>query len=196
MERSKRTYIVHMDKSSMPHDFTHHSLWYDSSLKSVSKSAPMLYTYENVIHGYSTRLTVEEAELLRKQHGILFVIPEVRYELHRTRTPEFLGLTQHSARFPISASMSDVIVGVLDTGVWPELKIFDIPSLVRCLHGGKAVELKSPRDDEGHGTHTATTAAGSVVPDANFLGSHGQSYHRWSRYSVDVDLWWTIGVLS
>ncbi|KAE8683328.1 Subtilisin-like protease SBT1.7 [Hibiscus syriacus] len=85
----------------------------------------MLYTYENVIHGYSTRLTVEEAELLRKEHGILFVIPAVRYELHTTRTPEFLGLTQHSALFPTSASMSDVIVGVLDTGFWPELKSFD-----------------------------------------------------------------------
>lgn len=203
----KKTYIVHMDKSNMPESFTDHSLWYDSSLKSVSESASMFYTYETVIHGYATRLTAEEAESLRKQSGILSVRPEVRYELHTTRTPEFLGLGKSSALFPTSDSMSEVIVGILDTGVWPELKSFDdselgpVPSSWKgaCETGTNfsssncnkkligarffsegyeaafglvdvTMESKSPRDDDGHGSHTATTAAGSVVPDANLLG--------------------------
>ncbi|OMO64437.1 hypothetical protein CCACVL1_21761 [Corchorus capsularis] len=206
-QQTKRTYIVHMDKSNMPESFIDHSLWYDSSLKSVSESASMLYTYEKVIHGYSTRLTAKEAETLRKQPGILSVLPEVRYELHTTRTPEFLGLGKSSAFFPTSNSMGEVIVGILDTGVWPELKSFDdselgpVPSgwkgacevgknfnsssCNRKLIGARffskgyeaafgpideSMESKSPRDDDGHGTHTATTAAGSVVPDANLLG--------------------------
>ncbi|WRX30790.1 Peptidase S8/S53 domain - like 10 [Theobroma cacao] len=125
IQQTERTYIVHMDKSHMPESFTDHSLWYDSSLKSVSDSASMLYAYEYVIHGYSTRLTTEEAETLRKQPGILSVLPEVRYELHTTRTPEFLGLGRSSDLFPTSNSMGEVIVGILDTGVWPELKSFD-----------------------------------------------------------------------
>ncbi|XVF39833.1 hypothetical protein PTKIN_Ptkin01aG0063900 [Pterospermum kingtungense] len=196
-----------MDKSNMPDGFTDHSLWYDSSLKSVSDSASMLYTYKNIVHGYSTRLTAEEAESLGKQPGILSVLPEVRYELQTTRTPEFLGLGTSSALFPSSDSMGEVIVGILDTGVWPELKSFDdsdigpIPSgwKGKCVEGknfnssscnrkligarffsegyeadfgpiNESMESKSPRDDDGHGTHTATTAAGSAVPDANLLG--------------------------
>ncbi|XP_002533167.2 subtilisin-like protease SBT1.7 [Ricinus communis] len=204
---SKSTYIVHMSKSEMPASFQHHTHWYDSSLKSVSDSAQMIYTYENAIHGFSTRLTSEEAELLQAQPGILSVLPELRYELHTTRTPEFLGLDKSADFFPESDSVGDVVVGVLDTGVWPESKSFadtgmgPIPSTWKgqCETGtnfttancnrkligarffangyeatlgpvDESKESKSPRDDDGHGTHTASTAAGSLVEGASLLG--------------------------
>ncbi|WOG93032.1 hypothetical protein DCAR_0312311 [Daucus carota subsp. sativus] len=203
----KITYIVHMSKSEMPVRFNDHTHWYDSSLKSVSDSAEMLYTYNNVAHGYSTRLTKQEAESLEKQPGILGVMPEVIYELHTTRTPEFLGLDQNANLFPESKTASEVVVGVFDTGVWPESKSFDdsglgpIPSSWKglCETGNnfnasncnrkligarffskgyvaalgpidESKESNSPRDDDGHGTHTSTTAAGSVVRDASLLG--------------------------
>ncbi|CAN7025059.1 unnamed protein product [Brassica oleracea var. botrytis] len=202
------TYIVHMAKSQMPSSFDHHSLWYDSSLRSVSESAEMLYTYNNAIHGFATRLTPEEADSLMTQPGVISVQPEQRYELHTTRTPLFLGLDVHNAGlFPETGPSSDVVVGVLDTGVWPESKSFSdkgygpIPPTWKggcdagtrfttslCnrkligarffVRGYEAIngpvdeskESKSPRDDEGHGTHTASTAAGSVVEGANLLG--------------------------
>ncbi|XP_057720625.1 subtilisin-like protease SBT1.7 [Arachis stenosperma] len=203
----KTTYIVHVAKSQMPESFEHHAEWYASSLKSVSESAEMLYTYENAIHGYSTRLTEEEARLLEAQDGVLAVLPETKYELHTTRTPLFLGLDKSSDLLPASDSSSDVIVGVLDTGVWPESKSFDdtglgpVPSTWkgtcetgtnftasncnRKLIGARffakgyeamlgpidvTKESKSPRDDDGHGTHTASTAAGSVVTGASLFG--------------------------
>ncbi|GKV10321.1 hypothetical protein SLEP1_g21706 [Rubroshorea leprosula] len=206
-DQSRTTYIIHMDRTNMPESFTDHVQWYDFSLKSVSDSASMLYTYSNVIHGFSTTLTAEEAEALEEQQGILSVIPELRYELHTTRTPQFLGLGTSSNLFPTSDSLSEVIVGVLDTGVWPELRSFDDGGLgsvpmkwkgecqvgknfnsSSCnkkligaryfLNGYEAafgpidetVESKSPRDDDGHGTHTSTTAAGSVVLDADLFG--------------------------
>ncbi|KAE8657058.1 Subtilisin-like protease SBT1.7 [Hibiscus syriacus] len=214
IQQDKRTYIVHMDKSNMPESFTHHSLWYDSSLKSVSDSASVLYRYENVVHGYSTMLTAKEAESLGDQPGILSVLPEVIYELHTTRTPEFLGLGKSTALFPTSGSTGEVIVGILDTGVWPEHKSFDdsqlgpVPSRwkgkcevaknfsasscnkkligARFFSKGyeaafgpidESMESKSPRDDDGHGTHTATTAAGSAVPFANLLGYASGTAH-------------------
>ncbi|MED6192811.1 hypothetical protein PIB30_013706 [Stylosanthes scabra] len=203
----KTTYIVHVAKSQMPESFDHHAEWYASSLKSVSESAEMLYTYDNAIHGYSTRLTEEEARLLEAQDGVLAVLPETKYELHTTRTPLFLGLDKSSDLFPTSDSSTDVIIGVLDTGVWPESKSFDetglgpVPSTWkgtcetgtnftasncnRKLIGARffakgyeamlgpidvTKESKSPRDDDGHGTHTASTAAGSVVTGASLFG--------------------------
>lgn len=113
-----------MSKSDMPSTFTHHTHWYDSSLKSVSESAQIIYTYDNAIHGYATRLTPEQARALEAQPGILNVVPETRYELHTTRTPLFLGLDKNADVFPASDSVEDIVIGVLDTGVWPEVKSF------------------------------------------------------------------------
>ncbi|EXC04834.1 Subtilisin-like protease [Morus notabilis] len=205
--QQKRTYIIHMDKSNKPATFDNHFNWYDSSLKSVSDSADMLYTYNNVIHGFSTSLTEKEAQFLKQQPGVLSVLQENRYELHTTRTPEFLGLGRSDALFPASDKLSEVIVGVLDTGVWPESKSYDDAGLRRVPSSWKGecevgknfnssscnmkligaryfsagyeeafgpidekVESKSPRDDDGHGTHTSTTAAGSTVVEASLFG--------------------------
>ncbi|KAL1564218.1 subtilisin-like protease SBT1.7 [Salvia divinorum] len=206
-ETKKETYIVHMAKSEMPAEFVDHTHWYDASLKSVSGEAEMLYTYTNVVHGFSTRLTPDEARSMEVRPGVLSVLPESKYELHTTRTPSFLGLDQNAAMFPESDSASDVVVGVLDTGVWPESPSFDdtgfaaVPSSWRgeCEIGtnftksncnkkligaryfargyeatlgpiDEAKESRSPRDDDGHGTHTSTTAAGSVVSGASLFG--------------------------
>ncbi|XAR61950.1 Cucumisin [Bertholletia excelsa] len=196
-----------MDKSAMPMSFTDHLQWYDSSLTSVSDSAYIIYTYNEVIHGFSARLTAGEAESLEAQPGVLAVAEEVVYELHTTHSPEFLGLDSLDSLLPDSGSMSDVVVGVLDTGVWPELPSFDdsglgpVPTTWRgmCEVGtnfnssscnqkligarffkkgyeeafgpiDEKKESNSPRDDDGHGTHTATTAAGSAVTGASLFG--------------------------
>ncbi|KAK1366899.1 Subtilisin protease [Heracleum sosnowskyi] len=205
--KQKKTYIVHMDKYSMPLSFNDHLQWYDSSIKSVSHSANMIYTYTDIIHGFSTRLTPEEAHSLEQQPGILLVQEEMRYELHTTRTPEFLGLDKGGAAYPELNAVSEVIVGVLDTGVWPESQSFDdsglgpVPSswkgeceiangfnsssCNRKLIGARSfskgyeatygpidetMESNSPRDDDGHGTHTSSTAAGSAVSGASLFG--------------------------
>ncbi|KAJ8762469.1 hypothetical protein K2173_007908 [Erythroxylum novogranatense] len=226
-QQSKKTYIIHMDKFNMPASFSDHLQWYDSSLKSVSESADMLYAYTHVIHGFSTRLTPQEAESLEKQQGVVSVIPERKYELHTTRTPEFLGLGESASVLPASSSVSEVIIGILDTGIWPETKSLDDAGLgpvprswkgvcevgknfnssscnrkligARFFSGGyeaafgpvdETVESKSPRDDDGHGTHTATTAAGSAVPDASLFGyangmARGMATHaRIAAYKV------------
>ncbi|KAL9313064.1 hypothetical protein ACSQ67_018516 [Phaseolus vulgaris] len=154
---SKSTYIIYTDKFSMPSSFNDHLLWYDSSLKSVSDSAERLYTYQHVAHGFSTRLTTQEAELLSKQPGILSVIPEIRYDLHTTRTPEFLGLEKFITLSLASGRQSDVVVGVLDTGVWPELKSFDDKGLGPVPSSWKEGSLCSK------GSLIAAKVAGKIV---------------------------------
>ncbi|XP_021306681.1 subtilisin-like protease SBT1.7 [Sorghum bicolor] len=210
----RKTYIVHMAKSAMPAEYADdHAEWYGASLRSVSTSTPaakMLYAYDTVLHGFSARLTPQEASDLASADGVLAVNPEARYELHTTRTPEFLGIAGgQEGLFPQSGTAADVVVGVLDTGAWPESKSYDdaglpeVPSWWKgaCESGASGFdaasacnrklvgarffskgyeaamgpmdtdrESRSPRDDDGHGTHTSSTAAGAAVPGASLFG--------------------------
>ncbi|EPS59495.1 hypothetical protein M569_15309, partial [Genlisea aurea] len=120
-------FIVHMDHSDMPEAFIDNHLdWYGSSLRSVSESANMIYAYTSVVHGYSARMTAAEANLLEKQPGVLLVQEDMVYDVHTTRSPEFLGLLGNEGSTAVSGSpIGDVVVGVLDTGVWPESKSYD-----------------------------------------------------------------------
>ncbi|KAI4383439.1 hypothetical protein MLD38_009275 [Melastoma candidum] len=228
----KRTYVVHVAKSQMPSAFTHHSRWYDASLRSVSPSASRIYTYDTLVHGFSARLSNREARDLESLPGILAVLPEQRYELHTTRTPEFLGIGSGgsaASEFPYSGSSSDVVIGVLDTGCWPESKSFDdkgmdpvssswkgkcdagtnfsLSSCNKKLIGARffssgyeaamgpvdeSKESKSPRDDDGHGTHTSSTAAGSIVEGASLKGyasGSARGMANWARVAVYKVCW-------
>ncbi|KAK6139684.1 hypothetical protein DH2020_026572 [Rehmannia glutinosa] len=210
---AKKTYIVHMKHHQKPLSYATHGDWYSDHFQSLTSAAPdsILYTYDSAYHGFAAALSPEEAESLRQSDSVLGVYEDTVYTLHTTRTPEFLGLDTdlgqwvgHSLQ-ELNQASQDVIIGVLDTGVWPESKSFsdanmpDVPSRWRgeCeaaddfdpkIHCNKKLigarffsrgynmaasdgkETQSPRDGDGHGTHTASTAAGSQVENASLLG--------------------------
>ncbi|KAL2512676.1 Subtilisin-like serine endopeptidase family protein [Abeliophyllum distichum] len=128
-ERS--TYIVHMDKSFMPKAFSDHTHWYSStvdSLKSISPTSnsqhqnqpSVVYTYDNAFHGFSAVLSKQELETLEKSPGFVSAYNDRVVTLDTTHTFEFLSLNPATGLWPASEYGKDVIVGVIDTGVWPE----------------------------------------------------------------------------
>ncbi|KAI3851046.1 hypothetical protein MKW92_045461 [Papaver armeniacum] len=227
----KKTYIVLMNHNLKPITYSSSNEWYtahlqyftsESDTNAAESESSLLYTYDAVYNGFAASLESEQAESLRKSDSVLGVYEDTVYQLHTTRTPEFLGLntgmglwTGHSTRDLDNAS-NDVIVGVLDTGVWPESESFSdagmppVPARwkgkcesgvdfkatscnkkligarsfskgFRMASGGggggeagggtkKPKENETPRDRDGHGTHTASTAAGSIVRNASLLG--------------------------
>lgn len=209
----KRTYIVHMKDHDKPLAYPTHHDWYSANLQSLSSTAEdsLLYAYTNSYNGFAASLDPEQAELLRKSDSVVGVYEDTVYTLHTTRTPKFLGLAVDGglSAQAVNQASYDVIVGILDTGVWPESKSFDdtgmpeiparwrgecesasdfAPSLCnKKLIGARSFskgyqmssggsfgrnrkEIVSPRDRDGHGTHTASTAAGSNVVNASLLG--------------------------
>lgn len=222
----KKTYIVHMKHQTKPSVYPTHHDWYTASLQqslsfststdSDSDPDPLLYSYTTAYNGFAVSLDAQQAKSLLGSDAVLGVYEDTVYQLHTTRTPQFLGLEAQTGLWEghrtqdLDQASHDVVIGVLDTGVWPESQSFNdagmpqIPtrwrgtceeshdfnaslcnrkligarSFSRGFHmasggggyKGSEKEVVSPRDRDGHGTHTATTAAGSHVANASLLG--------------------------
>ncbi|KAK2630685.1 hypothetical protein QOZ80_3BG0287450 [Eleusine coracana subsp. coracana] len=220
-EEPRKTYIFRVDHRAKPSAFPTHAHWYASAAfaSSAGSGPPLqpLHVYGTVFHGFSASIPVSHAAELRRHPAVLAAFEDRVRPLHTTRSPQFMGLRARLGLWSLADYGSDVIVGVLDTGVWPERRSLSdrnlppVPARWRggCDSGpgfpasacnrklvgarffsqghdahyygvsaaaaasnnnGSAVEFKSPRDADGHGTHTATTAAGSVAYGASMAG--------------------------
>ncbi|KAK9135967.1 hypothetical protein Syun_015297 [Stephania yunnanensis] len=124
----RKSYIIHMDKSFMPDAFSNHHSWYTSTLSSLSSTdgvvATHLYTYNHVLHGFSAVLSKSQLNEIESMPGHIATYPEAFGQLHTTRTPQFLGLKKKVGLWPAGGFGDDMIIGILDTGIWPESESF------------------------------------------------------------------------
>ncbi|XP_021838372.1 cucumisin-like [Spinacia oleracea] len=198
-QHQRETYIIYMgDRINL--DIPAKSLHIEMlsgvlhSVPSHKVSEHLLYTYDN-FHGCVALLTENEAKIIAGMDGVVSIFPNEKIYHHTTRSWDFMGFPQTVERSNIE---SDVIVGVIDTGIWPESQSFRDDGFGppptkwkgRCqtslnftcnnkIIGAQYFradgnlskdEVASPRDTNGHGTHTASTIAGGIVETASFLG--------------------------
>lgn len=169
--------------------------------------------YTVALNGFSAVLSQEEAETLAARKDVALVVPDELQQVQTDASPEFLGLTVSGGAWDSGVTGEGVVVGVIDTGIWPEHPSFaddgsypepppppadglpcefgdtahnrfDAPyicnnkligarqmlSTYRALTGIDPDEFDSARDDNGHGTHTASTAAGNSGVVATVYG--------------------------
>uniref|UniRef100_A0A251S4Z8 Putative peptidase S8, subtilisin-related protein n=1 Tax=Helianthus annuus TaxID=4232 RepID=A0A251S4Z8_HELAN len=151
----------------------------------------------------------EYSSLLHHSQIIKEVIhPSRKLLLQTTRSWDFMGLSQRIERRP--EVESDNIIGVIDTGIWPESESFSdegigpIPSkwkgecdggkdfvCNRKIIGARSFSSESrelsARDKDGHGTNVASILAGNQVRDANYYGlAHGIARGGQGCYDIDV----------
>ena len=178
-----------------------------------------VYSYRYSFNGFAARLTPSEAEAVKNSPGVVRVVKDEIRTVDTSHTPAFLGLTEPGGLWDRLAGPEhageDIVIGVVDSGVWPESLSFTdretrgTPSrtgrvvfdrmrgwrnrcetgeeftLANCnnkligaqhfndawgdgtLTGDQVIardrpwEFTSPRDYNGHGTHTASTAGGN-----------------------------------
>jgi subtilisin family serine protease len=177
--------------------------------------------YVNALNGFSALVNHAEAVRIAKDSNVALVLPDELLQMHTDSSPEFIGLTGNGEAWATGLTGQGVVVGIIDTGIWPEhpsfadnglpappVSVEDIPATedlpafpgcdfgntahnpndaaftcnnkligarqvmptYRALIGADPDEFDSARDDNGHGTHTASTAAGNAGVSADIFG--------------------------
>lgn len=85
----------------------------------------LLYTYDNVLHGFSVVLTLDELEALKKSLGFISAYTDTIATLETTHTPNFLSLNATNGLWNASNYGKDIIIGIIDSGVWLESPSFN-----------------------------------------------------------------------
>ncbi|KAG6545044.1 hypothetical protein Mapa_013738 [Marchantia paleacea] len=89
----------------------------------------LIYCYYNVFDGFAAKLTTEQASKLSQMQGVLSVVPNTFVKIQTTHSWRFLGV--ESPNHPTTGVLweranygRDVIIGVIDSGIWPESASF------------------------------------------------------------------------
>jgi subtilisin family serine protease len=188
--------------------------------------------YAITFNGYAATLTSSEVDRLSRTKGVVRVWKNEILASETTTTPAFLGLSGSNGAWAkqfgdVSKAGQGVIVGVIDSGFWPENPSFaalteprpDAATITAKFHGTCDVgseeqvacnnkvlgaryynasglqqdfEFNSPRDYNGHGSHTASTAAGNNNVAATINGGDVGSVSGMApaaRLSIYKALW-------
>lgn len=188
----------------------------DSALRQAGADVDRkINSYVYSLNGFSATLTEVEAEALRSNPEVLAVFNDELRQLQTDVSGDFLGLNDPAGAYNRGFDGEGVVVGVVDSGIWPEADSFADPdpngvpfsappiSISECDFGNTAVnpldapfacnnkligaydftdsykaftglapfEFDSARDADGHGSHTASTAAGNSNVTAVVTGN-------------------------
>ncbi|KAL4585181.1 hypothetical protein LXL04_009796 [Taraxacum kok-saghyz] len=125
ISRSK-VHIVYMGHNTFAEPMivqdTHHSILSQILGSKEAANRSILYSYKHGFSGFAANLTPTQASLIADLPGVVRVIPNRILKLHTTRSWDFLDVKPHLVDGIHSKGLSGVgsIIGVFDSGVWPE----------------------------------------------------------------------------
>ncbi|CAL2243609.1 unnamed protein product [Prunus armeniaca] len=163
-----------------------------SSCSTLAARESLIYSYSRSFNGFVAKFLDEEATILGDGRRCL---SNALLQLHTTRSWDFPGLSPSHVKH---IKEGDEIIGMMDSGIWPESESFsdkgfgpppinwkgtcNTNKTFTCnnkIIGARyynsqnfydTTDIIPLRDSVGHGTHTASIAAGREVAGASVFG--------------------------
>lgn len=182
-----------------------------------------VYSYRYGVNGFAARMTHADAQVLKLRSDVANVWKDELRQLQTDSSPTYIGLTEGGEAWSKGLVGEDVVVGIIDSGIWPEHPSFaDVPTPKKgnkgpaipydappagwsgadCDFGNQGYnpldndfdcnnkligasyyangflaasdllpsEYLSARDNDGHGSHVASTAGGNFGVAASIGG--------------------------
>jgi subtilisin family serine protease len=186
---------------------------FEAAAVAAIPSARVTYRYHMVLNGIAMRVPADQLGRVARLPGVKAVYRDQLLQLHTDTSPKFIGAKTLWGKLGGQDDAGEgVVVGILDTGIWPEHPSFSDPdpkgkpypapptAPAQCdldaytchfkligayrfmvTYDACAARANNPctvlpgdflsaRDSEGHGTHTASTAAGNGLVEAELFG--------------------------
>ncbi|GKB02877.1 putative cucumisin [Tanacetum coccineum] len=180
-------YMGHLLEDDQYSPAVHHS---EMINQIIDPRKSLIPSYTRSFNGFAAHLSLEEVEKLTRLNGVLLVIPSKTLQLQTTRSWDFMGFPRRiDCR---CAAESDVIMGIFDTGIWPESESFHdkgfgpVPkkwkgectgglnfTCNKKVIGARSYSINgksfSARDIQGHGMHVASIATGNEVKHPSYF---------------------------
>ncbi|KAL6652243.1 hypothetical protein ACP70R_011168 [Stipagrostis hirtigluma subsp. patula] len=131
--------------------------WYKSFLPDDGR---LVHAYHHAASGFAARLTLQELDAVAAMPGFVGAVEDQTYTLQTTHTPQFLGLSSQQGAWNNSTSErgAGVIIGVLDTGIFPDHPSFSGAGMPpppakwkgRCDFNGGGVQQQAHRRARFH----------------------------------------------
>ncbi|KAJ3679824.1 hypothetical protein LUZ60_016102 [Juncus effusus] len=129
---ASKLYIVYMGekKHNDPNHVTalHHDMLTSLFGSKEEAVGSMVYSYKHGFSGFAAMLNESQAQILADHPDVISVTPNRKFQGHTTRSWDFLGLDynyQSNGLLQKAKYGEDIIIGMIDSGIWPESKSFD-----------------------------------------------------------------------
>ncbi|KAG6762205.1 hypothetical protein POTOM_032697 [Populus tomentosa] len=123
-QNDKQVYIVYM--GSLPtgeySPTSHHLSLLEEIVEGRSADGALVRSYNRSFNAFAARLSHAEVERISGLKEVVSVFPSRRSQLLTTRSWDFMGFPENVKRNPTVES--NIIIGVIDTGIWPESESF------------------------------------------------------------------------
>ncbi len=87
-----------------------------------------VYDYRYSFNGFAAELTEAQAQALRNVEGVVAVTKNELVTMDTSSTPTFLGLDAPGGLWSqlggVGSAGEDIIIGIIDSGIWPESESF------------------------------------------------------------------------